>query len=103
MEPAVENGDRHAWSKADTIWHETLSEACPNALLGEMVLQMRNRIHRYTSIDHQLKIEQLRKGTAEHREIVEAIAARNAETAESNMREHIENLRKDLFNQLIYS
>jgi len=64
---------------------------------------MRNRIHRYTSIDHQLKIEQLRNGTAEHREIVEAIAARDAEAAESAMREHIENLRRDLFNQLIYT
>lgn len=103
METAVENEDRPAWSKADTVWHEILSDACPNQLLGEMVLQMRNRIHRYTSIDHQLKIEQLRNGTAEHREIVEAIAARDAEAAESAMREHIENLRRDLFNQLIYT
>ncbi len=102
MEDAVERVDRPAWSKADTVWHEILSEACPNPLLGEMVLQMRNRIHRYANIDHKLEIAQLRNGTAEHRLIVEAIDAEDAQTAESLMRTHLENLRKNLFDQLIY-
>ncbi len=102
MEDAVERVDRSAWSKADTVWHEILSAACPNALLGEMVLQMRNRIHRYANIDHKLEIAQLRNGTAEHRLIVEAIDAEDARSAESLMRTHLENLRANLFNQLIY-
>lgn len=103
METAVAEEDRSAWSRADTVWHETLSDACPNQLLGELVLQMRNRIHRYTSIDHQLKIEQLRTGTSEHREIVDAIVAGDSGLAEQAMRDHLENLRKNLFNQLIYT
>jgi DNA-binding GntR family transcriptional regulator len=102
METAVEEHDRPAWSKADTGWHEILSDACPNQLLGEMVLQMRNRIHRYANIDHQLRIEQLRHGTAEHRRIIEAIAAHNSQQAESEMRLHLESLRENLFNQLVY-
>ncbi len=102
MEKAVENVDRPAWSKADTVWHEILSEACPNSLLGEMVLQMRNRIHRYANIDHKLEIAQLRNGTAEHRLIVEAIDANDAQLAESHTRTHLENLRANLFNQLVY-
>ncbi len=102
MEDAVERVDRSGGSKADTVWHEILSAACPNPLLGEMVLQMRNRIHRYANIDHKLEIAQLRNGTAEHRLIVEAIDAQNAQAAEALMRTHLENLRAKLFNQLIY-
>ncbi|MBL1128057.1 MAG: GntR family transcriptional regulator [Chloroflexi bacterium] len=103
MDTAVDQEDRSAWSKADTVWHETLSDACPNRLLGEMVLQMRNRIHRYSNVDNQLKIEQLRLGTAEHRHIVEQIARRDAENAALAMRQHLESLRSNLFSQLIYA
>jgi DNA-binding GntR family transcriptional regulator len=102
MAAAVEAVDRRAWSIADTEWHEILSESCPNGLLGEMVLQMRNRVHRYANIDHQLKIRQLKNGTAEHHAIYEAIAAGDARYAEQVMREHLENLRQNLFDQLIY-
>lgn len=103
MDTAVDQEDRPAWSKADTVWHETLSDACPNHLLGELALQMRNRIHRYSSVDNQLKIEQLRTGTAEHRHIVEQIARRDAEGAALAMRQHLESLRSNLFSQLIYA
>jgi DNA-binding GntR family transcriptional regulator len=102
MAAAVEAVDRQAWSIADTRWHEILSDACPNGLLGEMVLQMRNRVHRYANIDHQLKIKQLKNGTREHHAIYEAIATGDAHHAEQVMREHLENLRQNLFDQLIY-
>lgn len=102
MEGAAQSGDRSGWAKADTVWHETISDACPNELLGEMALQMRNRIHHYSNVEHQLKIEQLINGTAEHRQITEAVASRDAEAAERVMREHLESLRENLFDQLIY-
>jgi DNA-binding GntR family transcriptional regulator len=102
MEGAVENQDRPGWAKADTVWHETLSDACPNQLLGEMVLQMRNRIHQYANVENELKIQQLKKGTAEHREVTEAVASRDGERAEQIMREHLVSLRENLFDQLIY-
>ena len=103
MEQAVEDGDRQAWSIADMAWHEILSDACPNQLLGELVLQMRNRIHRYASIEHNLRLKQLRNGTAEHRIIVEAIAAGDAQAAAAAMHDHLESLRKNLFDNLIYN
>ena len=102
MEGAAEEGDRSGWARADTVWHETVSNACPNQLLGEMAMQMRNRIHRYANIDHELKIEQLKLGTAEHRAIVDAVAARDADRAEQAMRDHLMSLRNNLFDQLIY-
>lgn len=103
MEAAVIEGDRRAWSIADTVWHETLCASCPNQLLGELVMRMRNRVHRYTAIDHQITLEQLRNGTAGHREILEVIAARDGEAAERMMRDHVEGLRQNLFSQLIYT
>ena len=54
------------------------------------------------NIDNELKIEQLRNGTAEHRLIVEAIAAGDAQGAEKAMAEHLDSLRTNLFDQLIY-
>jgi DNA-binding GntR family transcriptional regulator len=102
MEGAAEGGDRQGWAKADTVWHETISDACPNQLLGEMALQMRNRIHHYSNVEHQLKIEQLKNGTTEHRDITESIASRDGDLAEQTMREHLESLRENLFDQLIY-
>lgn len=102
MEGAAQGGDRSGWARADTVWHETISAACPNELLGEMALQMRNRIHHYSNVEHQLKIEQLINGTAEHRRITEAVASRESERAERVMREHLESLRENLFDQLIY-
>ena len=103
MEESVEKADRSGWAIADTAWHDTLSAACPNELLGELVLQMRNRIHRYASIDHNLKIRQLRNGTAEHRTIVEAIATGDSDAAAKAMYDHLESLRKNLFDHLIYN
>jgi DNA-binding GntR family transcriptional regulator len=102
MEGAAEIGDRQGWAKADTVWHETISEACPNQLLGETALQMRNRIHQYANVENELKIQQLKNGTAEHRAMTEAIASRDGEKAESIMRAHLVSLRENLFDQLIY-
>jgi DNA-binding GntR family transcriptional regulator len=102
MEGAAEAGDRSGWARADTVWHETISNACPNQLLGEMTLQMRNRIHQYANVENELKIQQLKNGTAEHREITDAIASRDGDEAERIMREHLISLRENLFDQLIY-
>jgi DNA-binding GntR family transcriptional regulator len=102
MEGALEAEDRQGWAKADSVWHETISAACPNQLLGEMALQMRNRIHQYADLENELKVQQLRQGTADHRKITEAAAARDGERAEQIMRDHLLGLRENLFDQLIY-
>jgi DNA-binding GntR family transcriptional regulator len=103
MEKALVNGNQEDWSEADTIYHETLSEACPNQLLGEIVVQMRNRVHHLANVDSQTNPNRLQSCTAEHREIVEAIVARNGQAASEAMRNHINQLQQSLFNRLSFS
>ncbi|MBK8047144.1 MAG: GntR family transcriptional regulator [Anaerolineales bacterium] len=88
METAVEEEDRVAWSNADTRWHEIISMACPNRLLGELTLQIRNRVS-FIAVDVKTSPERLSVCTAEHRAIVDAIATHNGAAAEAAMRHHI--------------
>jgi len=100
MEQAAKTGDRAAWAKADSIFHETLSHYCPNRLLGQLVLQTRNRVHQ-SIIDEQTSTARIIECTGEHRQVVEAILARDGQTAERLMREHIEQLRQSMFKRLV--
>lgn len=88
MEEAVASGDRIVWSKADTQYHEIISAACPNQLLAELAVQIRNRVS-FIAVDSKTSSERLVACTAEHREIVEHIAARDAQAAEQATRNHI--------------
>lgn len=102
MERACSNGDRVSWSKADTDFHEIITEACPNRLLGDTVAQMRNRTHHLANIDSQTNPSRLTECTHEHQEIVDMLTARNADGAEFATRQHIEKLRESLFARLSY-
>jgi DNA-binding GntR family transcriptional regulator len=102
MERAAEANDRAAWSRADTEWHETLGRACPNSLLAELTLQMRNRAHAI-SIDGQTSQSRLVTCTTEHQRVVEAIAAHDTRAAEEAMRQHIFELRESMFRRLTHS
>ncbi len=99
MDEAARRNDRAAWSKADTEWHEALGAACPNALLAELALQMRNRTHA-VAVDAQTTQQRIRDCTDEHRQVVEAIAARDPQAAEHAMRQHIAELRDSMFRKL---
>ncbi len=100
MEQAAEAGDHLAWSKADLLFHETLSNFCPNRLLGQLVLQARNRLHN-TAIDDQTSNSRIIDCTLEHKQVVEAIVKHDAKTAEQLMNEHIQQLRHSMFNRLV--
>jgi DNA-binding GntR family transcriptional regulator len=102
MKKALEDNDLEGWSEADTVFHEILSEACPNNLLGEIVVQMRNRVHHLANVDSQTNPTRLAACTDEHRQIVDAIAAKNAQAAEQLVRDHINALRQSLFNRLSF-
>lgn len=99
MDEAARRNDRAAWSKADTEWHEALGAACPNILLAELVLQMRNRTH-VVAVDAQTTQQRIQDCTAEHRRVVDAIAARDPQAAEQTMRQHIAELRESMFRRL---
>jgi DNA-binding GntR family transcriptional regulator len=98
MERAAQAGDHLAWSKADTIWHETLSIYSPNKLLGKLVLEARNRVVGIVFQDYYASTY-LSEGTQEHRAIVDAILAENGEAAEELMRTHIQEARRKMFKQ----
>lgn len=99
LEAAVENSDRAAWSRTDNIYHEVLSAACPNQLLGDLAMQFRNRVS-YLSSDSQGNWERLAVCTDEHRQIVDRIAAGDPEGAAQAMRTHIEKYRESIFRRL---
>jgi DNA-binding GntR family transcriptional regulator len=98
MERAAQADDRLAWSRADTIWHETLSNYCPNKLLGKLVLEARNRVVGIVFQDY-YSSPYLVEGTQEHRAIVDAILADDRDAAETLMRKHIQGARRKMFKQ----
>lgn len=100
MEAALEDDDYAAWSKADIIFHEVMNRASPNQLLGETVTQLRNRVHHIADRDSKHNPARLAACTAEHREVVEAIARHDPASAEQSMREHIAKLQESMFNRL---
>lgn len=102
MEEACDSGDQTAWSKADTHFHEVIASACPNELLGDIVVMLRNRAHHLASIDSQTNPVRLAACTLEHREIVDAIAQRDSDAAVETTRNHIDKLRESLFNRMVY-
>ena len=99
MEQAARAGDRPAWSKLDIQWHEILCDSCPNRLLGQLVLQARNRMHNKGSDEH-VSDQYLIEGTLEHKHVLNAIFNRDGETAERLMLDHIRNLRSNNFMRL---
>ncbi len=101
MRTASENDDRIAWSKSDTIFHEVLGEACPNTLLGQRGLQMRNRTQ-LVATDAQTTTGRLLECTIEHEAVVEAIARRDAAGAQKAMLDHIQHLRESFFKRLTH-
>jgi DNA-binding GntR family transcriptional regulator len=102
MEDAIRSDDYAAWAKADTVFHDVLNDACPNRLLGETSILMRNRVHHIADSDSKVNPARLAACTAEHRQIVDAIAAHDSKTAEQAVREHLAALRTSLLNRLSY-
>ncbi len=99
MEQAAREGNRRGWSKLDIQWHEILCHACPNHLLGQLVIQARNRIYNKGADEH-VTDRFLIDGTLEHREIVEAIVDRNGEKAQQLMLDHLRHVRDNMFKRL---
>ena len=95
MDQAAQEDDRGAWSRADTVYHEILFTHCPNRYLSELVMQFRNRVLR-TVTDQYTSQQYIIDGTAEHRQVAEAIIDGDAQRAEALMRQHIQNVRKNL-------
>jgi DNA-binding GntR family transcriptional regulator len=102
MERAAKKNDLTAWSKADIIFHDVLKEACPNKLLAETVVQLKNRVHHMANLDTQINPDRLVACTQEHRHVVNAVKARDAKAAKTAMENHIAALTNSLLKRISY-
>ena len=102
MEAAAERDDLVAWTEADTRFHGIVREACPNQLLGETVVALRNRVHSMANVDTQTNAERLHACTREHRDVVTAIHAKDADAARRAVRAHLDALIDSLLRRIAY-
>lgn len=101
MVVAAEKGDRAGWSRLDTLFHETIGEACANKLMGKIAFQMRNRVH-YTINDPQTSLKRIVECTAEHKAVADAILAGDPSGAEQAVRDHLNKLRESYFQRFAH-
>jgi DNA-binding GntR family transcriptional regulator len=99
MEKHARNRNRGEWLRADHRWHEILSGACPNSLLGKFASQARNWVYGQ-GIARYLTDEDILEGTVEHRQVVDAILARDPHSAQRQVQLHLQHVRENLFRRL---
>ncbi len=83
---------RQAAQEANARFHLAVAEASGNAVLFGLVQNCLDQVHRFMSLGISLKTAQAR-GTAEHLEIVQAVANRDAEAAARAMERHLDDCR----------
>ncbi len=93
---AAQQTDRATWMRVDVRWHEILCQNCPNELMGQMVLQAKNHMHKQ-GVGEQVSDAYLLSGTEEHVAIAEAIVEGDGALAGNLMLQHLEGMRKHLF------
>lgn len=87
MAAALDAEDRRAWAAADEAFHRGLVELCGNTRLAAMVMQVWDQSHRARMFT--LNMRPLPEAsTAEHRAIMQAIAAGDADGARETYRLH---------------
>jgi len=104
LEAAIEElekagGDRDAFSNADEQFHLRLAECTRNPLmiwLYQHINDIRGHAAWHRMKEKILTPERIRIYNAHHRRIFDAISNRDAESASSIVREHIEKARQDL-------
>lgn len=87
MEAALAARDRSAWAAADAAFHLGLAALCGNRRLEAMVMQVWEQSHRARLATLQQRPLPARS-TAEHRRVLQAIAAGQAERAHDLYRRH---------------
>lgn len=102
LEDAAEKHDLGAWTKADVVYHDVIKRACPNQLLGETVVGLRNRVHRLANLDTKTDPARLVACTQEHAQVADAILKRDPEAAKAAMEAHMAALNSSLFKRISY-
>jgi DNA-binding GntR family transcriptional regulator len=87
----AERHDVEGWSIADKPYHEIILAASGNALLRQMIQDVRRRLHRIT-INSGTRPDRLLACTCEHLEVADAIVRGDSEAAAALMRKHIDKM-----------
>lgn len=86
----IDHADLQGMVEVDTGFHQILYQASRNERLAQIINNLREQIHRFrqTSLSYPGR---MKFALEEHREIVDAISARDSELARKLAQEHVEN------------
>ncbi len=90
MEHAIEAGTSEDFGSLNAEWHGLIMEVSGNALLHGLVQRLNTPVH-HLVFESFYRADRLRSAVADHKGILEAILAGDAEAAEGRMRAHVEN------------
>jgi DNA-binding GntR family transcriptional regulator len=93
MDRAVEANDISAFSDLNRRFHAMFPEAADNALLRESLLRLSNSIY-WLQFRLLINRREVLQSNAQHRLVVEAIMADDAQAAQAAMRDHIDASRR---------
>ena len=91
----IERRDNQKIVEADEAFHDILYRASRNERLVGIIYNLREQFARFRSVSINYP-GRLQNTLEEHRQLVEAIAQRNADNAQQKAREHIENAEQTL-------
>ena len=94
----LELGDREHLRAMDSRFHDAIYRNCGSTIFQDTLAPLHRKLQRY----RQLSLSQSGRAehsVQEHREIYEAIAAKNADLAETLMRSHIQNAMRYLITE----
>ena len=97
MADAVERGDADGYSATDERLHELIMQGAGNGPLADYYRLLKQQLHRgLLSLIVTRREGRMERSLAEHRAIVGAIRARDAQAAETAMRTHVQQGRLEL-------
>lgn len=93
-------GDRDRTKEMDDQFHSAICRFCRHNVISDTLLPLHKKIQRYrrASISDEKRMQEMAK---EHRAIYEAIAAKDAEKAQSLTRLHVENAKKSMLKEKV--
>jgi DNA-binding GntR family transcriptional regulator len=90
MDDCVEDGSPELFGRLNSEWHSLIMRVSGNSVLEDLVKRLNTPVH-HLLFETFYRGNRLREAVEDHRRIVDAVLAEDAEGAELAMRQHIEN------------
>lgn len=90
METCVESGAAEQFGKLNTQWHSMLMRVTRNDVIADLVSRLNTPVH-HLLFESFYRGDRMSEAVRDHRAILDAILAGDAEGAEKAMRQHVEN------------